>query len=561
MATFLSRLEWIKNKGQGDKQVIDYKTINIRLSSEMKNNQMTINLSNDFDSLTGRTYNDNLGKLIFQIDDKFKFYAKYDSDNSGLDLSDNSPDLIFFSDLREIGSEVEDKSMIPLLCTDRTFNVLNRIGWCNYKADGLDSQGNQTEKTFGQGWTAPLMVQDVIQQRAGTNRTPKSSNEGIYDNEGHILPSDNPSTESLLIDARLVSQTNTKDGVTAYGFIQDDRSMTLKNKILNETGTSADVNITRVPAIGTADSVASLFPSVPIATRNYNFPFKSFSMVAKPIYEMLQNLSQIDMTNTEDELDPANTSFNLIIQRAMRYHLDEKNRLHWFYPIDNTFGEGLNTDSTDKVGNDLDLVMGTTTNFEIKRHKLKFALYEVINFIYFEAGTDMNGDSILGFRYDPTSGAPTIKDSRRSYPRISQDMKQQDELSPDNPRGHITFDSTKKSGYAFASSTLYPFSPLWNSNVTVNNDAEYNTQFKNEARRRGNRKADSIIRGTSSQRWKGTIETRFHNFTVNDLLRYTSQAGGIYREKLRITEVNHNIQKAGAFTTLSVEADGKELKA
>src|SRR3990167_3140988 len=546
MAAFVSRLEWYKNKGTvTEPQIIDYKTINIRISSEMKNNQMTINLSNDFDSLTGRTYNDNIGKLVFQIDDKFKFYAKYDSDNSGLDLSDNSSDLIFFSDLREIGSEVQDKSMIPLVCTDRTFNLLNRIGWCNYKADGLDSKGNQTEKTFGQGWTAPLMVQDVLKQRAGTNKTPKSTDEGIYDNEGHILPSDNPSTEFLLIDARLASQQSTNtDGSINYGFIQDNRATTIK-----KDGTI----ITRT--IGTADSDTSLFPSVPIVTRNNNFPFKSFSMVAKPIYEMLQNLSQINITNTEDELDPENTSFNLIIQRAMRYHFDEKNRFHWFYPIDNTFGEGLATDSTDKAGNDLDLVMGTTTNFEIKSHKLKFALYEVINFIYFEAGTDMNGNSILGFRYDPTSGAPTIKDSKRSYPRSEESMRLEDDFVNG---GSITKDATKKSGYAFP--TSYPVTPKWNKDITVNNDGEYNTQFKNEARRKGNAKADSIIRGTSSQRWKGTIETRFHNFTVNELLRYTSQAGGIYREKLRITEVNHNFQKAGSFTTLSVEADGKELK-
>src|SRR3990167_9207243 len=267
MAAFLSRLEWYKNKGTvTEPQIIDYKTINIRLSSELKNNQMTINLSNDFDSLTGRTYNDNAGKLACKIDDKFKFYAKYDTDNSGLDLSGNSSDLVFFGDLREIGSEVEDKSMIPLICTDRTFNVLNRIGWCNYKADGLDSKGNQTEKTFGQGWTAPLMVQDVIRQRAGTNRQPKSTNQGIYDNEGHITPSDNPSTELLLIDARLASQTNTKDGVTAYGFIQDNWATTIK-----KDGTI----ITRT--IGTPDSETSLFPSVPIATQNYNFPFKSFT--------------------------------------------------------------------------------------------------------------------------------------------------------------------------------------------------------------------------------------------------------------------------------------------
>src|SRR3990167_8764317 len=111
MAAFLSRLEWYKNKGTvTEPQIIDYKTINIRLSSELKNNQMTINLSNDFGDRTSRIYNDDNDELQFQIDDKFRIYAKYDTDNSGLDLTSNSSDLVFFSDLREIDSNVGDKS-------------------------------------------------------------------------------------------------------------------------------------------------------------------------------------------------------------------------------------------------------------------------------------------------------------------------------------------------------------------------------------------------------------------------------------------------------------------
>ena len=558
MAEFLSRLEWIKNKGQGDTQEItNWKTINIRMSSELKNNMMTINVENDFDNVsladsTPRIYNDNQGELLFEIDDKFKLYAKYDRNNSGLDLGDNSNDLIFFGDLREIGSEVEDKSLIPLKCTDRTFNVLNRIGWANYPANGLDSQGKQKAPN-GQGWTAPLMVQDVIRQRAGTNIRATSPNQLIYDNEGHITPSSTSATEFLMIDARLVSETTT-DSVTGevfQGFIQDDRSVTI---------TKDGTPVTRTPAIGTPDSVNSLFPTSPISTRNYNFPFKKFNLVGKPIYEMLQNLSQIDMTNTEDELDPDNKTFNVIIQRAMRYHLDEKNRFHWFYPIDNTFKTGATTDSKDKFNNDLDLVMGNDTIYEIKRHKLTFALFEVINFIYFEAGIDMNGDAILGFRYDSTSGAPTIKDSRRSYPRIPDTMRQEDDILLHPNDGNILPDQTKKSGYAYTTKT-YPITPRWNTALTITSDANYNQKFKNEARKRGNAKADSIIRGASSQRWKGTIETLFHNLTVNDLIRYTSEAGGIYRQKLRINEINHNIQKSGSFTTLTVEQDGKELKA
>ena len=37
MPAFLSRLEWIKNKGKGDTQIIDnWKSINVRIASEMK---------------------------------------------------------------------------------------------------------------------------------------------------------------------------------------------------------------------------------------------------------------------------------------------------------------------------------------------------------------------------------------------------------------------------------------------------------------------------------------------------------------------------------------------
>jgi len=552
MAAFLSRLEWIKNKGEGDTFPIEnWKTINIRLSSELKNNQMTINLSNDFGTRTSRTFNNDDGKLAFQIDDKFKIYAKYDTNNSGLDLSANSVDLVFFGDLREFNSNVGDKSTIVLKCTDRTFNLLNRIGWADYKADGIDANQKQTSPN-GEGWTAPLIVQDIIKQRSSTNITATSTEQGIFDNEGHITPSASATSEFLLVDARLVSETNTRDGVTAFGFIQDDRSTTLK-----KIGDSDGVNISRT--IGTPDSDNSLFPTKPVAIRGNNFPFKSFVRVGKPIYEMLQNLSQIDMTNTENELDPDNKSFDIIIQRAMRYYLDEKNRLHWFYPIDNTFAEGEDTDSKDKLGNDLDLVLGVDDIFDIKGHKLKFALFEVINFIYFQAGIDMNGDSILGFRYDPTSGAPTIKDSKRTYPSIALNMKEEDERKRGG--GHIRKDATELGGYSFPTDYGSGIQPLWNTKVTVKNDGEYNEQFKNEARRRGNAKADSIIRGTSSQRWKGTIPLRFHNFTVTDLIQFTSEAGGILREKLRITEVNHNFQKAGSFTTLTVEADGKELEA
>lgn len=543
MPDFKARLEWIKNKGKGDTLVIDnWKLINIRISSELKSNMMTIDLSNDFAKVskadsTPREWNNELRSIVgegaFQIDDKFKLYAKYDSDNSGLDLTENSNDLVFFGDLRPIKSKVDNKSLIQLKCTDRTFNILNRIGWANYKAEDDDSPN-------GIGWTAPLMVQDMVRQRASTNKQAQSKNEFIYDREGHLTPSDVTDTEFLEIDVRLQ---------TEGGFVQDDRSTTI-----NKEGDTVS------RTIGTPDSDNTLFPSVPITTRANNFPLKKYIRIGKPIYEMLQNVSQIDMTNTTDELDPA-SAFNPIIQRSMRYYVDEKNRLHWFYPIANTFGTGANTDSKDKLGNDLILIMGDDSVYEIKNHDLTYNIFEVINFIYFEAGIDLDGNSILGFRYDPTSGAANLKDSKRSYPRIAERMKLEDDVNKE-PRGHIVINLTKKGSYDFpVDYGATGIQPLWNTAVTVINDIEYNSQFRNEAKRRGNAKADSIIKGTSSQRWKGTIEVRFHNLTVTDLIQYTSEPGGLIKQSLRITDVAHNIQKSAAFSTLTVEEDGKELEA
>ena len=161
----------------------------------------------------------------------------------------------------------------------------------------------------------------------------------------------------------------------------------------------------------------------------------------------------------------------------------------------------------------------------------------------------MEGNPVLGFRYDPTSGAPTIKDSKRVWPRIAETMKREDRLTPN---------ASLVGGYSYPST--YPHTPRWNSKISVGSDAEYNLEFKNECRRKGNQKADTIISGASSQRWKGTIPLQFKNITIADLIQYTSEAGGIYQEKLRITDIAHNFQKSGGFTTLTVEADAKELE-
>ena len=404
MGVLLTRLEW-KKEGTSEPEVIeDWEKIRIRISTELKNNQMTIILKNPFGRNTKRKYVDSAGSHVFKVQDRFKIYAKYDISNSGLDTTDNSNDLIFIGDLKDIDSNVNDNnSTFELACSDRSFALLNGIWTFSYKS-------NDKNAPNGEGWTAPLIIQHIIRFKSqATNFVPAGND--IYDNEGNtIFISQN--SEPLFVDSRLASDD---------GFIQDDRT-----KILAKDGTQT----TRTD-FGTPDTDNSLFPISPIGTRNYNFPLKDYTIVGKPVYEVLLDLSQRNMTNTENEEDPENASFSPVIKRTMRFYLDEKNRFHWFYPSD--------TVDKDKFQNSQAITMGTIDTFEVKSHKLKFSLYEVINFIYFEAGKDMNGNEILGIVYDATSGAPVFKDTRRNWPRIAQEMKRQDEQA-----GNIVENPAKK---------------------------------------------------------------------------------------------------------------------
>src|SRR3990167_4250677 len=102
MAVLKTRLEWYKKKGTVDaEEITDWTKINIRIGMELKNNMMTIDLKNNFGRNTARQFvgTDNKvagsDKSYFQVDDVFKIYCKYDKDNTGLDLTDESNDLIF----------------------------------------------------------------------------------------------------------------------------------------------------------------------------------------------------------------------------------------------------------------------------------------------------------------------------------------------------------------------------------------------------------------------------------------------------------------------------------
>lgn len=524
MAVLKTLVQWFPEGGKVEPiEIIDWERITTRQAQELKNNTMTIIVKNIFDGKTSRKFIDSDGRVTFGIDDVFKIYSKYDVDGSGLSTAANSPDLLFVGDLRDIDSKVNDNNAtFNLTFNDRTFNLLNGIHADIYGEKG-ENLGNSESPyvSSGGGWTSPLIIQDMIRKRAETVDDNLPANKIIYDKNGNSWQANSKSAK-YLIDARLKSEG---------GFIQDNRTVSIdKNGNL----------ITRSD-FGTPDTDTTLFPTVPIATRNYNFPLISFTIPIKPVYEMLLELSQINYLNTENELNP-DSSFSPVIKRSMRFYIDELNRFHWFYPTDDV--------SSGKDGTSLSISMGNNTNpIEIKNHDLKFAVSDVINFIFWKAGIDMNGNQILGYEYDSTSGSPVFKQSRRDYPKIAQQMKLDDKL---------IVNKSAEGGFDYP--TTYPHTPIWNKGVAVNSDSEYNTRFREVARSKASARAQRVMQGKTEQLWKGKIEFRGYNFTVGDLISYTSQAGGLKNELLRINDVSHNITKSGWFTSVSVEADAPELE-
>lgn len=262
--------------------------------------------------------------------------------------------------------------------------------------------------------------------------------------------------------------------------------------------------------------------------------------VFKPAYEVIQDVSQPDRTGEEV---------------PYRFHIDKDNKFHWFYPNDaakHMVVEGATTAQTLTYKHPITEVAITTADTNIHRVKsikMKNAVYDIVNYIIYKAGEDMNGNQVLFFAYDPTSGSPVIKDSFRNWEDIARAMK-----SADAAAGNIT--KTSGDTYSYPVSYGGGLNPAWNTAATVNSDSEYNDAFIVEARNRANSLAEAEFKKTGNPRWKGKIEVEGSNvYNANDGLVLVSQRLGIDRVYFRITDVQHTIGKDGWFTSLELEEE------
>jgi hypothetical protein len=286
-------------------------------------------------------------------------------------------------------------------------------------------------------------------------------------------------------------------------------------------------------------------------TRNDSsvFPEVAISKVWKPIYEWIKDLSQIEYTNSSTEI----STNALVHTRAFIFWIDEENRFHWVYPTDTV---------------DSSVVVGTDKVISLQLTK---KVFDVVNMIIFNAGTDMYGTGIWNYEIDTTSSVRTLKMKVLPMVDIAEDLINKDyQVGYTLAASRDAGEGGKGNGYPIPQfPTSYPpsgcyfcqYSDTYPLSANVTTDSKYNDALREAATKIGSGRAQAILDKLANARWVGNIEIIGSNsYNPGNLIQLTDTEVGILNQKIRIMQIQHNITKTGWFTTLTLEEDGKAIE-
>jgi len=337
------------------------------------------------------------------------------------------------------------------------------------------------------------------------------------------------------------------------------------------------------------------------------FPDLAKSMVAKPAYTWVKELSTINSTNdfegSDDEDAPTQN-------RNMLFYIDELNRFHWYYPRDNVTTP-LNGDITSSVttipltatdglpdvgsvligterieyiglsGNSLtnctraardttaashsdgDIVRtsiqitegDSSTGHVVNSFNLSKKVFDVVNYVIFSCGTDLSGNGITYFFFDETTKSKELKDTYKPYTDISIELWDSEINAGNLIRDNTQTDFTYAENGNYYKADTYGFTTTWGVDTTGFSDSDYNDAFRTESIRLGTIKAQQLTSNRAGARWTGSMENVFRKYVAGDLIEFTSTRAGMNQQSLRVKQVKYNFTKSGAKCTLSVEED------
>jgi len=278
----------------------------------------------------------------------------------------------------------------------------------------------------------------------------------------------------------------------------------------------------------------------------------SIAKVFKPVYEWIEDLSSIERTNTDAE-----QAGTLIAKRPYFFYVDENNNAHWEYPSTTSSNYEISVGATGPIG-------GDSIYHELNSGKLKKAIFDIVNMVIFNAGDDFNGNGILDYYYDPTTGSNKLKPVYKPMTDIAEKWKKLEiyrglDVAPvdytlNNDTGKLIRDGRKYDA-------TYSFKPIWadaSGDASIDNDNDLNESLRIQSSKEGKTRASEITQKRANPRWKGTISLKGYKYALGNLITFNDSFHGISDALIRITDIQHSINKGGWYTTLTVEEDAEE---
>jgi hypothetical protein len=503
-------VRWVDSSGSSY-DLSDVVSVNISKGDGLENNSCAITLRNDYTQF--RPYVSADG-IIFKTEQQIDVFVRYDTDGEG--ISDYSFDYLVFSG-RVVEFECETTetgSPIKVKCADSSYIALNRV-WLGVEI-GTPPQLIKGVVDFVNQNIFDPNKRIIAQIERGITAI---SSSGVVTSNGHGLNDGEPV---------VLYNTNSTPSADGRWVVSSSTTNTfrLKSRL---TGS--------YPVFSVAGTTGTMGGIQALNSAGGAYSSSEISKTGKPAYEVIKQLSQETYT-----LEPSKV--------PNRFHVDKWNSLRWFYPDDtvrHVVVEGRTDVQSSSYFHPVLKITQTFTDtrpHKVTNVKLNYAVYDIVNFIIFKAGQDLDNVQIQYFAYQDGSGTPINKDAAESWEDIARELKRREA-----DKGNLTFVEGDK--YTIAASTGVT---SWGESYSSSSD--YKEKFILEARRIALAYAQEIFNKTGNPRWQGSIEvTGEHSFDVNDTLIFSSGRHGIRNVFMRVTSVKHNISRSGWFTTLDLKEE------
>jgi len=540
---------------------------------DIKNNILIFTLKNAFGKYV--TTEDDADKVLrLKEQDQIKFFLKYTDDATDItsgQWDDNSDEpsgefLVGTYYVIEVHPTHDpSRANIEVRCADKTYILFNKAFSSAYPL----TKGIPPNQVLID--TPPEIIKDVIHQNCKavghSTKYPGVGwdtgmhfdidavlfSEGIVYNDAVSAAVTNQLVDSgagfATSDASLPSERNTTypigwtvrnvstDEYATVTRIIDSHTLLLNKDIFTSVDQEYEisyghiVNTRRVlKEDGTANSEAA-------------FPDTSYGLVWKPVSQWVDELSQIEKTNTPAEQD----SGGYVYGRPFIYWVDERNQFHWTYPEQVQSGSmTVNEEGSDDI-------------YSLSPVQ---KIFGAANFIAFDGGKNLNNRGVKGYIFEPTTNIKTLKITFIPMTDKAKNVLAKELPVAEKGNGNLdvnTAGTLYVEGKSY-SAHAYPTTPSWTS-TAVGNDAAYIASARTEILRQCRNMASSILKGIGFARWTATEAKKGELRRPGDLIALNDAAIGIdldnkeARGFIRVMEVSHSTDTSGWTTTLTLEQD------